>query len=171
MTDDLARFSINQMTVKQLSLPELVEACGDLGIRNVGLWREPVQAYGLEATAKLVRDAGLTVTTLCRGGFLTALGPKERDAALADNRRAVEEAAVLGTDTWRMAGTASKPIITGMTRSMKIISGGDWRACSTASWPFSATLTSKPSGSSRLSSTSRFSRRSSTTRMRRRGPA
>ncbi|OSZ58105.1 sugar phosphate isomerase [Streptomyces pharetrae CZA14] len=87
------------MTVKQLSLPELADACTDLGIRNVGLWREPVQSYGLEATAKLVRDAGLTVTTLCRGGFLTAIDPAERAAALADNRRAVDEAAALGTDT------------------------------------------------------------------------
>jgi sugar phosphate isomerase/epimerase len=96
---DLSRFSINQMTVKQLSLPELVDACRDLGIGNVGLWREPVQSYGVEATAKLVRDAGLTVTTLCRGGFFTAIDPDERAAALDDNRRAVEEAATLGTDT------------------------------------------------------------------------
>nr|WP_206209974.1 sugar phosphate isomerase/epimerase family protein [Streptomyces sp. SID10362] len=87
------------MTVKQLSLPELTTACGDLGIGNVGLWREPVQAYGVEAAAKLVRDAGLTVTTLCRGGFLTATDPAERARALADNRRAVDEAATLGTDT------------------------------------------------------------------------
>ncbi|MFD5710831.1 sugar phosphate isomerase/epimerase family protein [Streptomyces pharetrae] len=87
------------MTVKQLSLPELADACTDLGIRSVGLWREPVRSYGLEATAKLVRDAGLTVTTLCRGGFLTAIDPAERAAALADNRRAVDEAAALGTDT------------------------------------------------------------------------
>ncbi|MFI6434845.1 sugar phosphate isomerase/epimerase family protein [Streptomyces sp. NPDC050759] len=96
---DLSRFSINQMTVKQLSMPELVEACGQLGVVNVGLWREPVQSYGLEATAKLVRDAGLTVTTLCRGGFFTAIDPGERAAALDDNRRAVDEAATLGTDT------------------------------------------------------------------------
>ncbi|MCV2458933.1 sugar phosphate isomerase/epimerase [Streptomyces sp. ICN988] len=95
----LTRFSINQMTVKQLSLPELTAACGDLGIGNVGLWREPVRAYGVEAAAKLVRDAGLTVTTLCRGGFLTATDPAERARALADNRRAVDEAATLGTDT------------------------------------------------------------------------
>ncbi|MFF4749892.1 sugar phosphate isomerase/epimerase family protein [Streptomyces sp. NPDC002514] len=87
------------MTVKQLSLPELVAACGQLGVPGVGLWREPVQSYGVEATAKLVRDAGLTVTTLCRGGFLTAVDPEERTAALADNRRAVDEAAALGTDT------------------------------------------------------------------------
>lgn len=94
-----ARFSINQMTVKQLSLPELTAACRELGIGNVGLWREPVQAYGVEAAAKLVRDAGLRVTTLCRGGFLTATDPEERARALADNRRAVDEAAALGTDT------------------------------------------------------------------------
>ncbi|GLP65669.1 xylose isomerase [Streptomyces sp. TUS-ST3] len=99
MTGDLSRFSINQMTVKQLSLPDLVDACRELGIGNVGLWREPVQSYGVEETAKLVRDAGLTVTTLCRGGFFTAIDPDERAAALDDNRRAVDEAAALGTDT------------------------------------------------------------------------
>ncbi|MGJ5738727.1 MULTISPECIES: sugar phosphate isomerase/epimerase family protein [Streptomyces] len=87
------------MTVKQLSMPELVDGCTELGIPGVGLWREPVAEYGLEATAKLVRDAGLTVTTLCRGGFFTAIDPAERAAALADNRKAIDEAATLGTDT------------------------------------------------------------------------
>ncbi|MFF9173858.1 sugar phosphate isomerase/epimerase family protein [Streptomyces sp. NPDC014793] len=87
------------MTVRQLSLPELVGSCVRLGVPGVGLWREPVRSYGVEATAKLVRDAGLTVTTLCRGGFLTATSPGERATALADNRRAIEEAAALGTDT------------------------------------------------------------------------
>jgi len=96
---DLSRFSINQMTVKQLGMPELVDACLELGVPGVGLWREPVQSYGLDATAKLVRDAGLAVTTLCRGGFFTALDPAERARALDDNRRAVDEAATLGTDT------------------------------------------------------------------------
>lgn len=95
----LSRFSINQMTVKQLSIPELVDACLELGVPGVGLWREPVQSYGLEATAKLVRDAGLAVTTLCRGGFFTAIGPGERAKALDDNRQAIDEAATLGTDT------------------------------------------------------------------------
>ncbi|MGW5640779.1 sugar phosphate isomerase/epimerase family protein [Streptomyces sp. NPDC003832] len=95
----LARFSINQMTVKQLSLPELVDACRESGVGQVGLWREPVQEYGVEAAAKLVRDAGLAVTTLCRGGFLTAVDQDERARALDDNRRAVDEAAALGTDT------------------------------------------------------------------------
>ncbi|MBT2367122.1 sugar phosphate isomerase/epimerase [Streptomyces sp. ISL-10] len=87
------------MTVKQLSLPALAGACARLGVPAVGLWREPVAEYGLEATAKLVRDAGLTVTSLCRGGFLTALDPADRARALDDNRAAIDEAATLGTDT------------------------------------------------------------------------
>lgn len=95
----LARFSINQMTVRGLSLPELVDACVSSGVGSVGLWREPVQAYGVEAAARLVRDAGLTVSTLCRGGFLTATDASVRGDALADNRAAVDEAAALGTDT------------------------------------------------------------------------
>lgn len=96
---DLTRFSINQMTVKQLTLPELTEACVRLGIGGVGLWRVPVRAYGVDAAAKLVRDAGLTVTSLCRGGFFTAIDPAERARALAENRTAIDEAAALGTQT------------------------------------------------------------------------
>ncbi|WP_307665957.1 sugar phosphate isomerase/epimerase [Streptomyces sp. V1I1] len=87
------------MTVKQLTLPELTEACVRLGIPGVGLWREPVRAYGVDAAAKLVHDAGLAVTSLCRGGFFTAIDPAERARALADNRTAIDEAAALGTDT------------------------------------------------------------------------
>jgi sugar phosphate isomerase/epimerase len=91
------RLSLNQKTVDQWGVRELVEGCARAGIGAVGLWREPVAAIGLEMAAKLVGDAGLRVSTLCRGGFLTAADPDGRAAALADNRRAIEEAAALGT--------------------------------------------------------------------------
>ncbi|MER6141104.1 sugar phosphate isomerase/epimerase family protein [Streptomyces sparsogenes] len=96
---DLTRLSLNQETIKQWSLPELAEGCVEAGVPGVGLWRAPVQEYGVEAAARLIRDAGLTVTSLCRGGFFTAIDPAERAAALADNRAAIDEAATLGTDT------------------------------------------------------------------------
>ncbi|MEU5457846.1 sugar phosphate isomerase/epimerase family protein [Streptomyces globisporus] len=96
---DLARLSINQETIKQWSLPELAEGCVKAGIGKVGLWRAPVQAYGVGRTARLLADAGLTVTSLCRGGFFTALDPSERARALDDNRAAIDEAAALFTDT------------------------------------------------------------------------
>jgi sugar phosphate isomerase/epimerase len=95
---DLARLSINQETLKQWSLPELAEGCRSLGVSQVGLWRAPVQEYGVERAARMMRDSGLTVTSLCRGGFFTAADPAARAAAMDDNRAAVDEAATLGTD-------------------------------------------------------------------------
>src|SRR5690606_24246307 len=73
--------------------------CARHGIPAIGLWREPVTEYGVAAAAKLVRDAGLRVSSLCRGGFLTAEGDTPFRAAIQDNRRAIREAAELGTDT------------------------------------------------------------------------
>lgn len=94
-----ARLSVNQETVKQLSIPALARGCAELGITGVGLWRAPTREFGVERAAAEVRRAGLVVTSLCRGGFFTSDDPVERSAAMADNRAAVDEAAVLSTDT------------------------------------------------------------------------
>ncbi|GAA2740948.1 sugar phosphate isomerase/epimerase family protein [Kitasatospora cinereorecta] len=94
-----SRLSLNQITTKNWSLPEAVQGCLDAGIPAIGLWRDKVAETGVAEAAKLVREAGLAVSTLCRGGFLTAPGPDGRHAALAENLRALEEAAELGTDT------------------------------------------------------------------------
>ncbi|MFJ8579772.1 sugar phosphate isomerase/epimerase family protein [Micromonospora sp. NPDC093277] len=93
----LARLSLNQRTTETWSVREAVAGCVRAGIPAIGLWREPVAEIGVRAAAKLVADAGLRVSSLCRGGFLTADGEAGR-AALADNRRAIDEAAGLGTD-------------------------------------------------------------------------
>ncbi|OEV03978.1 sugar phosphate isomerase [Streptomyces oceani] len=95
----MSRLSVNQETIKQWSLPELAIGCEAAGVRQVGLWREPVREYGLARTARLMGDAGLGVTSLCRGGFLTDAEPAARRRALDDNRAALDEAATLGTDT------------------------------------------------------------------------
>ncbi|MGH8938142.1 MAG: sugar phosphate isomerase/epimerase, partial [Actinomycetes bacterium] len=67
----LRRLSMNQKTLDMWSLPEVVRAVAAAGLESVGLWREPVAAVGLQQAARLVRDAGLRVSSLCRGGFLT----------------------------------------------------------------------------------------------------
>lgn len=91
------RLSLNQATVKRLNLAEAVDGCVRAGIPAIGLWRDRVQEIGIEAAAKILRASGLEVTSLCRGGFLTAATAEGRAAALADNRRAVLEAAGVGT--------------------------------------------------------------------------
>ena len=74
-----------------------MEGCLAAGIPAIGLWRHKVAETGLAATARLVHEAGLHVSSLCRGGMFPAATAAERRARLDDNRRAVEEAAALGT--------------------------------------------------------------------------
>jgi sugar phosphate isomerase/epimerase len=95
----LERLALNTATVKRWTLAEAVDGCVAAGIAGIGVWRDRVQEIGAERAARIIRSAGLTVTSLCRGGFLTAPDPAGRAAAPADNRRAVEEAATLGTGT------------------------------------------------------------------------
>ena len=90
------RLSLNQATTRQLSVEQAVRCCAQAGIRGIGLWRDRVDELGTARTAELVSQAGLTVTSLCRGGFLTAATAAGRAAAVADNRRAIEQAARLG---------------------------------------------------------------------------
>jgi sugar phosphate isomerase/epimerase len=93
----IERLSLNQRTTPEWSIPDLIDGCARAGLGAVGLWREPVAEHGLQATATLVRDAGLRVSSLCRGGFLTSDDPGQWRRAVDDNRRAIEEAATLGT--------------------------------------------------------------------------
>jgi sugar phosphate isomerase/epimerase len=97
-TIDPARLSLNQITLDQWSLPEVVEGCARHGVGWVGPWRQRVAETGLEESARVIREAGLRVSSLCRGGFFPAADAAERRRADDENRRAVEEAATLGTD-------------------------------------------------------------------------
>ncbi|WP_235999575.1 sugar phosphate isomerase/epimerase family protein [Qaidamihabitans albus] len=94
----LARLSLNQRTTARWSLREAVDGCVAAGIGSIGVWREPVADTGLEAAARMIRDAGLRVSSLCRGGFFTSADRAARAAAHDDNLAALDEAAALGCD-------------------------------------------------------------------------
>ena len=91
--------SLNIWTTRRWTLPEAVDGCLRHGIGGIGVWRDKLADLGLDAAAKLISRSGLTVTSLCRGGFFTAATPDNRAAAAAGNRRAVDEAATLGART------------------------------------------------------------------------
>ena len=93
--DGLDRLSLNVWTTKGWSLREAVAGCVAAGVPGIGLWRDKVAEAGLDVAARLIAGSGLTVTSLCRGGFFTG-DAAHRAAAAADNRRAVDEARALG---------------------------------------------------------------------------
>jgi sugar phosphate isomerase/epimerase len=88
--DALARLSFNQATAKHWPTPDAIAGCVAAGVTGIGLWRDQVAATGIDRVAALVREAGLAVTSLCRGGFFNNADWYD------DNRRAIDEAATLG---------------------------------------------------------------------------
>jgi sugar phosphate isomerase/epimerase len=95
---DLARLSLNQATTQNWPMRETVRGCARGGVGAIGLWRHKVAEIGVAETARALREEGLKVSSLCRGGFFPAATASERQERIEDNRRALDEAAELGAD-------------------------------------------------------------------------
>ena len=96
LSDDRRWLAVNTATVRAWSLEQVIEGCTRSGISAIAPWRHIIQQCGLARAARLIRDAGFTITCLCRGGTFTAADEAGRRAALDDNRRAIDEAAAIG---------------------------------------------------------------------------
>jgi sugar phosphate isomerase/epimerase len=91
----LQRLSFNQMTADPWSLEEVVRNCSISDIPYIGVWRHKLGDDAAKASATIRRE-GLRVSSLCRGGWFSAPTAEERRKRIADNRLAIEEAALLG---------------------------------------------------------------------------
>src|SRR5690625_96747 len=94
----LENLSLNQITTDQWSLKEAVAGCVKAEIPWISLWRHKIEEIGLAEAKKVITYSGLKLSSLCRGGMFPAVTAKERQHAIDDNKRAIEEAAELGTD-------------------------------------------------------------------------
>jgi sugar phosphate isomerase/epimerase len=91
----LSRLSFNQVTVDPWTLEQAVRNCVDGGVPSIAVWRHKLDG-DVSRAAALIRDSGLRVSSLCRGGYFSAPTQQERKDRIADNRLAIEEAATLG---------------------------------------------------------------------------
>lgn len=93
---DLSRLCIHTFTTKPWSLEEAVPAYAAAGVKGITVWRNAIEGRDLKQARRLMEDNGLSVVSLCRGGFFPSAAVEKREAALDDNRRAIEEAAAIG---------------------------------------------------------------------------
>jgi sugar phosphate isomerase/epimerase len=91
----LARLSFNQMTMDVWPLEQAVRNCVRSGIPSIAVWRHKLEG-DVSSAAAMIRDSGLRVSSLCRGGWFSAPTAEERKRRVADNRVAIEQAATLG---------------------------------------------------------------------------
>ena len=91
----LQRLSFNQITADPWSLEQVVRNCSQSGIPFIAVWRHKLDG-DVKKAAAMIRNEHLRVSSLCRGVWFSAPTAKERRERIADNRVAIEEAAILG---------------------------------------------------------------------------
>ena len=92
---DRSRLSLNQITTPKWSVGEAVDASARRGVTSIALWRHKIGEAGLASCVRVVEDAGIHVSSVCRGGMFPATTESERNKNIEDNFRAVDEAAAL----------------------------------------------------------------------------
>lgn len=99
----LDRCSINTATLgHRLPLGQALELIARAGFGHVAPWRRDLQGQDLKHTRRQLRDCGLSVNAYCRSTYLPAPTRQAFDAAVADNCRAIEEAAELQAECFIM---------------------------------------------------------------------
>jgi sugar phosphate isomerase/epimerase len=96
-TTDHRWLSINTATLRksrgaEVPLPRILDLCAARGVRAISPWRDQVASAGLSTVSRLVKAHGLELSGYCRGGMFPAADAAGLQAALDDNRRAVDEA-------------------------------------------------------------------------------
>lgn len=94
---DLSQLCIHTITTKPWSIEEAAKNYSAEGVKGITVWRDALANRNIKETGQLLRDHGLTIVSLCRGGFFPNKEKEKRKAAIDDNLKAIEEAFELGT--------------------------------------------------------------------------
>jgi sugar phosphate isomerase/epimerase len=94
---DLSRLCVHTITTKPWSVEEAARNYADYGVKGITVWRDTLERRNIRHTGQMLRESGLSIVSLCRGGFFACKDPAKRKNALDNNRLAIEEASELGT--------------------------------------------------------------------------
>jgi sugar phosphate isomerase/epimerase len=92
----LDRLAIHTITTKPWAIETSVAKFAAAGVQGITIWRDTLAGRDIAKTGQIIRDHGLSVVSLCRGGFFPGRTAAERLSALDDNRLAIAEARALG---------------------------------------------------------------------------
>jgi len=96
MLKNLDRCGVHTITTRPWPIETIAQRFSAAGVRGITVWRQAMEARDPRAVGVMLRDAGLEIVSLCRGGFFPATTATGRKAGIDDNLKAIDEAAALG---------------------------------------------------------------------------
>lgn len=101
LASDTRRCAINTATLGfQEPIEVVIDAVARAGFGAIAPWRREVEGHDVKAIARRIREAGLAVTGYCRSTYIPATDSAGFRANVESNRRAIDDAAVLGADSF-----------------------------------------------------------------------
>lgn len=94
---DISKLCIHTITTKPWNIEMAAKNYSSAGIKGITVWRDALEGRNIRETGQMLLDHDLTIVSLCRGGFFPSKDPEKRKLAIDDNRKAIDEAAELGT--------------------------------------------------------------------------
>jgi len=99
---DSSKVALHTFTNKPWNLAECISNYRRTGIKGMSVWRnliDPAEGgIGLTEASKRIRDSGLSIPALVRGGFFPAADQAGRQAAIDKNKGFLDEAAAIGAE-------------------------------------------------------------------------
>jgi sugar phosphate isomerase/epimerase len=92
---DLSKLCIHTITLKPWTIEQSAKKFSEAGVAGITVWRDAITGRDIRETGKLLRSLNLKVVSLCRGGFFPALEKNDREAAIRENMKAIDEASEL----------------------------------------------------------------------------
>jgi sugar phosphate isomerase/epimerase len=93
---DLSRCCVHTITTKPWAIEEAAANYAAAGIKGITVWRDAMAERNPAKVGEMLRGHGLSIVSLCRGGFFPFKDEAGRQKSLDDNRRAIDEAAAVG---------------------------------------------------------------------------
>lgn len=94
--NDLSRLCIHTITTKPWAIEVAVRRYSSAGVKGVTVWRQALDGRDPAEAGKMILEHGLSVVSMCRGGFFPAATREGRAKAIDENRRCLDQAAALG---------------------------------------------------------------------------
>jgi sugar phosphate isomerase/epimerase len=93
---DLSKLCIHTITTRPWPLDDAIRHYAAAGVSGISVWRQAIEGLNPAAAGRRIREAGMAVVSLVRGGFYPAREKKDRQKAIEENLRIIDEAAALG---------------------------------------------------------------------------
>ena len=93
---DLGKLCIHTITTRPWSLDDAIRHYSAAGVAGISVWRQAIENLDPAQAGRRIREAGMAVVSLVRGGFYPATEKKDRNKAIQENLRIIDEAAALG---------------------------------------------------------------------------